>query len=150
MSTHTALTTDRTDSPHPRRAPRPAVLRFARHYLEMVAAMLAGMVALGRLESLLASTIGRPHALAGPTVSALLMAANMTVGVAAWMCLRRHRVRLIGEMIAGMSVGFLALAPQWIGATCHDTLVMAGHELMFLGMLVAMLARRQHYSDHRQ
>ncbi|MEQ4204356.1 hypothetical protein [Actinopolymorpha sp. B9G3] len=127
-----------------------AVLCFARHYVEMVAVMLVGMVALGRLESLLASAVGRPHALDGTTVSALLMAANMTVVVAAWMCLRGHHLRLIGEMVAGMNVGFLAMVPLWIGATSHHTLMMAGHELMFLGMLVVMLARRQHYSDHRQ
>ncbi|MEQ7127709.1 hypothetical protein ABN034_24760 [Actinopolymorpha sp. B11F2] len=126
------------------------MLWFARHYVEMVAVMLVGMVALGRLESLLASAIGRPHALVGTTVSALLMAANMTVVVAAWMRLRGYRLRLIGEMVAGMNVGFLAMVPLWIGTTSHHTAMMAGHELMFLGMLVAMLARRQHYSDHRQ
>jgi hypothetical protein len=150
MSTHAAETTHRTDRPHPRRAWRTAVLRFARHYMEMVAAMLVGTVGLGLLESLLASAIGRPHALDGSTVSALLMAANMTVAAAAWMCLRGHRLRLIGEMVAGMNVGFLAMVPLWIGATSHHTLIMAGHELMFLGMLIAMLARRQHYSDHRR
>lgn len=112
--------------------------------------MLVGMVALGRLESLLASATGRPHALDGATVSALMMAANMTVVVAAWMCLRGHRLLLIGEMVAGMNLGFLAMVPLWIGATSHHTLMMAGHELRFLGMLVVMLARRQHYSDHRQ
>ena len=126
------------------------MLRFVRHYMEMAGAMLVGTVALDRVESLLASAIGRPHALAGTTVSAPLMATNMTVVMAAWMFLRGHRLRLIAEMIAGMNVGFLALAPQWIGATGHHTQMMAGHELMFLGMLVAMLARRQHYSDHRQ
>src|SRR5688500_150243 len=105
----------------PGRAPRTAVLRFAGHYLEMAGAMLLGMVALGRLESLLASAIGRPHALHGTTVPALLMAANMTVVVAAWMYLRGHGLRLIGEMTAGMTVGFLALVPQWIGATSHHT-----------------------------
>jgi hypothetical protein len=125
------------------------VLRFACHYLEMAGAMLVGMVALDRSESLLASATGHPHALAGTTVSALLMAANMTMAVAVWMRLRGHRLRPIGEMIAGMNVGFLALAPQWIGATSHHTATMAGHELMFLGMLVVMLARRRQYSDHR-
>jgi hypothetical protein len=123
-------------------------MRFARHYMEMAGAMLVGTVALGLLESLLASAVGRPHALHGTPVSALLMAVNMSVAMATWMWLRGHRLRLIGEMVAGMTVGFLALAPQWIGATGHHAPMAAGHELMFLGMLVAMLARREHYSDH--
>jgi hypothetical protein len=116
-------------------------LGFARHYLEMAGAMLVGMVVLGRAEALL----GRPDA--GATVEALSMAANMMAATAAWMWLRGHRLRLIGEMVAGMSVGFLAMAPQWIGATGHHAPMVAGHDLMFLGMLVAMLGRREQYSE---
>jgi flagellar biosynthetic protein FliP len=125
---------------------RTAVLTFTRHYVEMAGAMLVGMVVLGRAESLLASAAGHPHALAGVAVPALAMAANMTVGVAVWMWLRGHRLRLTGEMVVGMTVGFLALAPQWTGAAGHHAPMMAGHELMFLGMFVAMFARRQHYT----
>jgi hypothetical protein len=125
---------------------RPADLRFARHFMEMAGAMLVGMVVLGRLESLLASAVGHPDALAGATVSALSMAANMTAAVVVWMRLRGHRLLRIVEMVAGMNVGFLAMAPQWIGATSHHTPMLAAHDLMFLGMLVAMLGRREHYS----
>jgi hypothetical protein len=50
-------------------------------------------------------------------------------------------------MAAGMNVVSLAMVPAWIGTTGHHTLMMAGHELMLLGMLVAMLARWWHYSD---
>ncbi|GAA3384691.1 hypothetical protein [Cryptosporangium minutisporangium] len=150
MSTQAALTSDTTGRPRPWRARITAGLRFARHYLEMVAAMLVGMVVLGWLESLLASAIGHPRALDGATVSALLMAANMSVAVAAWMSVRRHRLPLIGEMVAGMSVGFVALVPLWMGGTGHHhAATMAGHEWMYLGMLVAMLGRRQYYSDEQ-
>jgi hypothetical protein len=70
----------------------------------------------------------------GATVSTLLMAANMTVVVAAWMYLRGHRLRLIGKMVAGVNVGLLAMVPLWSGANSHHTPMMAGHGLMFLGI----------------
>jgi hypothetical protein len=104
-------------------------------------AMVVGMVILRTVESLLASAMGHPDALDGETVSALLMAANMTVAVVAWMCFRGHRLRQIAEMAAGMNVPFLALVPLWVGTMNHHTLMMTGHELMFLGMFVAMLPR---------
>ena len=128
----------------PRQAPRTAVLRFTGHFLEMAGAMLVGMVALSRLESWLASALGSPHAVA-TTVSASVMAATMIAVTAAWMSLRGHGLRLVAEMAAGMTVGFLVTAPQWIGGTGHASMF-AGHEPMFLGMFVAMLARREHYS----
>jgi hypothetical protein len=129
-----------------KRKGRPALLRFALHYAEMVAAMVAGMVVLDPLESLLASALGHPHALHGTTVGALLMAANMTVAMAGWMRFRGHRPQLIAEMIAGMNVPFLALlVPFQVGVTGEHALLMPGHALMFLGMAVAMLARRHEY-----
>lgn len=129
---------------------RTAAFRFARHYVEMVLAMVVGMVVLGPLESLLASAMSAPDALDGTTVTALLMAANMTVAMAAWMRFRGHRPRLIAEMSAGMNVPFLVpLVPLSVGGISEHTLMMAGHVLMFLGMFAAMLARRQEYIHHR-
>ena len=122
-----------------------AQLRFVRHYLEMVVAMVVGMIVLDPLESLLASALGRPDALAGMAVGSLLMAANMTVAMAGWMLLRRHRLRLVGEMAAGMNVPYLTLLVTMWGAMSAHTLMIAGHVLMFLGMIAVMLARRQEY-----
>lgn len=127
------------------RAAPAALLGFARHYLEMVLAMVIGMVALDPLESLLASAMGQPHALHGTVAMALVMAANMTVAMAAWMRFRRHRPRLIAEMAAGMNVPFLALLVAFWGVDGEHPVLMSGHLLMFLGMSVAMLARRHEY-----
>ncbi|WP_020578485.1 hypothetical protein [Actinopolymorpha alba] len=127
------------------------MFRFALHYLEMVVAMVVGMVALGPLERLLAQALGRPDALDGTTVSALLMAANMTVTMSLWMRIRGHRWRLIAEMSAGMDVPFLLLlVPLWIGAISEMTHMMAGHVLMFVGMAAAMLFRRHEYTHHHR
>ncbi|MFD2081401.1 hypothetical protein [Actinopolymorpha cephalotaxi] len=126
-----------------------AVLRFTVHYLEMVVAMVVGMVALGPLESFLARAVGRPDALDGSTVSMLLMAVNMTVPMAAWMRVRGHRWRLTAEMCAGMDVPFLlVLVPYWAGAISEMALMMVGHTVMFVGMAAAMVVRRQEYAGH--
>lgn len=123
---------------------RTGVRRFALDYAGMVAAMAVGMVALRPPESLLAAVSGQPHALDGETTGALLMAMNMTVGMAAWMWLRGHRLRLIVETAAGMNLPFLApVVALWGGLINHHTLMTAGHVPMLLGMLVAMLARRE-------
>jgi hypothetical protein len=130
---------------------RAARLRFARHYLEMVGAMVAGMVLLAPLESLVASVLGHPHVLDAAMVTALLMAANMTVATAGWMWLRRHRPRLIAEMAAGMNVPFLVLvlvAPlQGHASGEHGHGMISGTVLTIMGMSAAMLARRQEYAS---
>jgi hypothetical protein len=56
--------------------------RFAIHYLEMVVAMVAGMVILGSAESLVFVAAGRPPSLGEAGVGALVMASNMAVAMA--------------------------------------------------------------------
>lgn len=115
---------------------------FTRHYLEMVVAMLVGMIALGPLWRLLApglSTDGAAHV--------LVMAANMTIGMAAWMLIRRHRWPPIVEMSVAMVAPFLVLlVPYWAGAISVGTVSAAGHVLMLVTMLLAMLRRRDEYT----
>ena len=78
------------------------------------------------------------------------MAANMTIGMAAWMAIRRHSRPMIVEMSVAMLAPFVVLlAPLATGAITADTLTTAGHVLMFLTMLAAMLLRRQDYTHHR-
>ena len=61
---------------------RSPLLRFVLHYLEMVVAMVVGMMALAPLW---------PDAwLARGDLHAVAMAVNMTVAMAAWMAIRRH------------------------------------------------------------
>lgn len=124
-------------------APAPAprarrLTRFAGHYLEMVVAMVVGMVALAPLW---------PAAwVASEGVHAVLMATDMTVAMVLWMALRRHRWPRIAEMAAVMSLPFVALlVPYGLGVLPGSALMVAGHVIMFPLMLLAMLWRRHEY-----
>lgn len=122
-------------------SPGRAWLRFAVHFVEMVVAMLVGMVALGPLWSL-----ALPGLSDRPDAAALVMATNMAFGMALWMLIRRHHRARIAEMCAAMYVPFVALlVPYWLGGISGDTVMMAGHVLMFPAMLAAMLWRRGDY-----
>ena len=112
--------------------------RFVGHYLEMVVAMIVGMVALDPLWP--------AEWLAREGVHAVLMATDMTVGMGAWMALRRHRWLRILEMSAVMYLPFVALlVPYGFGVLPASALVIAGHVIMFPLMLLAMLWRRHEY-----
>jgi len=116
------------------------LVRFVGHYLEMVAAMVIGMVALAPLWP--------TDWLARTDVGAIVMATNMTLAMGLWMRIRRHSWVRTGEMCAAMYLPFGALlVPYWLGALPGTALVIAGHVIMFPLMLAAMLWRR---SDHWQ
>ena len=118
--------------------------RFVAHYVEMVLAMLAGMGILGGLWMLV-----WPEIMDRPVLHTLEMAADMTIGMAAWMVLRGHGRRMIVEMSAAMVAPFLLLLiPLAAGVISADTLMLAGHVLMLFTMLGAMLLRRQDYMHH--
>ncbi|MEU7785328.1 hypothetical protein [Amycolatopsis sp. NPDC049159] len=112
--------------------------RFAGHYVEMVVAMLIGMVALAPLW---------PSAwLDRADVEALVMATDMTVAMVLAMALRRHSWPRIAEMAAAMYLPFVALlVPYWLGALSGTALMVAGHVLMVPLMLAAMVWRRAEY-----
>jgi flagellar biosynthetic protein FliP len=114
------------------------IVRFVGHYLEMVAAMVVGMVALAPLW---------PQAwLVRADVDAVVMATNMTVAMVAWMRIRRHPWPRTLEMAAVMYLPFLALlVPYWLGALTGTALMVAGHVIMFPLMLAAMVWRRRDY-----
>ena len=119
-------------------ATRPPVRRrwlgFAGHYLEMVVAMVVGMIALGPVwDGLWPAYADRPD------TAALAMAANMTVAMVAWMAVRGHSRRGIALMSAAMVLPFAALSvPYWAG------LMPLGHALMFPLMAVALLLPSGH------
>ena len=123
---------------------RPGLRRFVGHYLEMVLSMLAGMGLLA-----IPWMILWPGLSDHPVIDTLVMTANMTIGMAAWMVFRGHGRRMIVEMSAAMVAPFLLLlVPLAAGAITADTLMMGGHSLMFLTMLGAMLLRRHDYTNH--
>lgn len=122
-------------------AHRPSVGRFALHGLEMVIAMLVGMVVLGPLWSWL-----WPGLHDDVTAQAIVMATDMSIGMAVWMRIRGHGLPAIAEMTAAMYLSFLVLLPlHWAGWISAMTVMTAGHVLMVPAMLVAMLRRRREY-----
>ena len=116
---------------------------LVRHYLEMVVAMVVGMVVLGPLEALL-----WPGVDDRVDVHAVVMATNMAVGMAAWMRFRGHSWPAIVEMSAAMYVPFaVLLVPYWAGAVSGSFLFTAGHVLMLPAMALAMWWRLDEYAQ---
>ncbi|MFN8638326.1 MAG: hypothetical protein U0360_02445 [Dehalococcoidia bacterium] len=138
-------------------APRaPSSRAFARHYLEMVLAMAAGMVPFGVLFISPLDPLGY-RALLGAHVEVreLLMLVAMAVPMAAFMAYRGHPTGRTIEMTAGMAIpSLLVIAVNEASAVPGLTdanLTVWSHIAMLLGMLAAMLYRRREYSvphDH--
>jgi flagellar biosynthetic protein FliP len=110
---------------------------FVVHFLQMLAAMIIGMMLFGRLSMLFEG---------GVAVQALLMATWMNVGMAAWMAWKRHGVAATAEMCAAMYLSFAVVLPlSWLGLLTGHGVLMAGHVLMLPAMALAMLRRRELY-----
>ena len=83
----------------------------------------------------------------GVELQALVMATNMTIGMAALMAVRRHAWPRIVEMSAAMYAPFIILfVPYWTGLITSGGLFLIGHLLMLPAMLLAMLHRRAEYT----
>ena len=114
---------------------------LVRHYLEMLVAMVVGMVALGPLEALV-----WPGLDDRVDVHAIVMATNMAIGMGAWMRFRGHSWPAVMEMSAAMYVPFaVLLVPYWAGAVSGEFLFTAGHVLMLPAMALAMWWRLEEY-----
>ena len=115
---------------------------FVRHYLEMVVAMLVGMVTLGPLEGVV-----WPALTARPDVGVMVMATNMSIGMGAWMRFRGHSWRGIAEMSAAMYLPFVVLlVPLWVGWIGEHTMMAWGHLVMLPAMALVMLLRPAEYA----
>lgn len=122
---------------------------FTRHYLEMVVAMVLGMVVLDPVWRLGLWLGGADDLLDNHTTGSVIMATNMCIGMGAWMRHRGHTWHPILEMSAAMYVPFVVLMPLlWTGAMSGAQYMVGGHGLMLLTMLAAMLWRRNEYSGH--
>lgn len=118
------------------------IWHFVRHYVEMVLAMFAGMFALGSLEGL-----AWPSLNDRADVAAMVMATNMSLGMAAWMRFRGHSWRGITEMSAAMYLPFVVLlVPYWAGLAGEGVLMTWGHLLMLPAMALAMLLHPAEYA----
>ena len=121
---------------------RSSAWHFARHYLEMVVAMLIGMAVLGLLHQL-----AWPSLTARVDVGVLVMATDMAIGMGAWMRVRGHSWRGIAEMSASMYAPYVALlVPYWTGAIGGHDLMLWGHVLMFPAMALVMYLRPAEYA----
>lgn len=124
---------------------------FARHYLEMLVAMFVGMAVLWLPATLALSAAGLSSSELrddAPALLLLVMAVTMTVPMVAWMRYRGHGWAASGEMAAAMLVPTLGvIALLWVGLVGGlGTLLGLEHVAMLLGMLMAMLLRRDEYS----
>jgi hypothetical protein len=115
---------------------------FIRHYLEMIAAMFAGMLVLWMPVEMAFPDVA-------PAVTFLGMATTMTVPMVAWMRHRGHGWQPSVEMAAAMFIPTLAaIALHGAGALDFHSLMMLEHVAMLLAMLGAMLLRRDEYAGH--
>ena len=123
---------------------------FFRHLLEMVLAMFIGMGVLGFVTLRLAGMIGYTDPLRQiPEVSALVMAFNMAVPMAAWMRYRGMDWGPISEMSGAMFVEvILLIGVVWLGIFPENRLILWQHVLMIPAMIVPMLYRRDLYTGH--
>jgi hypothetical protein len=120
--------------------------RFRRHYLEMVAALVVGMVILGGLVRGVLAQAGLKFPAQYPELAALEMAFDMSVGMVAWMRHRGHRWASTLEMAGAMFAPALALFPLlWLGVISGDSLLVLEHLAMFPLMFLVMLRRRGEY-----
>jgi hypothetical protein len=128
-------------------------MHFARHYVEMVAAMFVGMLVLGLPAEAALRAIGTNSSELrhdAPALALLGMAVIMTVPMVAWMRHRGHAWRPNTEMAASMflpTFGVIALMGSGV-VSDFATLMSLEHVVMLPSMLVAMLLRRDEYSGH--
>ncbi len=130
-----------------RTARRRRVRKLVVHYLEMVVAMLVGMVALQPLWNMAFDAVGWSAVLDRPEPMALVMATNMTIGMTAVMRWRKHSWRACAEMAAAMYLPFVVLfVPMWAGLLSVDGMYLWGHLLMLFAMAGAMAIRPDEYA----
>lgn len=124
---------------------------FARHFFEMLAAMVVGMAVLGGAVSLVFWLLGQGDLLNPVPVRTILMATDMSIGMGLWMRHRGHAWSRVAEMSAAMYAPFLVLlGPYSAGLIGPGPVMGGGHLLMLVSMLAAMLPRYAEYShDHR-
>lgn len=118
------------------------ILRFLRHFGEMMLTMLLGMAAFDVISGVLPVTLS-------PEISTLGMAGAMTVPMVAWMAIRKHAWWLNVEMAGAMIVPTLLLiAASTLGLLPRTSLMMGTHLLMVPAMLAVMLYRWRDYTCH--
>jgi hypothetical protein len=122
---------------------------FARHFGEMVLAMLLGMVVLGGFAELAFALSGSSLSDQPGGFQIVLMGFNMTVPMVIWMSYRGHARVQNMEMAASMVIPTLvAAALAWAGALGTAAGLGVQHAAMIPAMLGVMLWRYERYSQH--
>jgi hypothetical protein len=125
--------------------------RFFHHYLEMILVMVGSMVVFGAIVSGIFALLGHANLYHYADFRAVVMAANMVLGMSLWMKYRGHEWASIGEMGAAMFLPTLLLVgPYWAGVIAGGALLGGAHLLMLPFMFLAMLRRREEYSQHHK
>ena len=152
MTQQTAPTPTESATGHEPAAPdtprRVLVARFVRHYVEMVLAMVAGMLVLGAAVGIVAGLAGVDYSReAHPYLAAVEMTVTMSAGMAFWMRWRRHHWWHVAEMTAAMVLPLVFLFPlARTGGIEASSLMMLDHTLMFPLMLAVMLRTPRAYT----
>lgn len=144
------LNTASTQAPdHQIRNSASKVGRFILHLLEMLLAMMAGMVALSLLGDLIPAYSSLYFAFrSGTNLYELAMVVFMTVPMVAWMILRGHGRLHSAEMAFAMftPVAVIIVLRKMGADASLPWLADIGHMASFVGMIAAMLYRRDHYT----
>jgi hypothetical protein len=123
---------------------------FLRHLGEMLLAMVVGMMVLGALDRGILAAAGTTASHvrdAAPEVVAVVMAFNMSVGMAVWMRHRGHAWARIAEMAGAMFVpAVAAVALFWGGVIQSGAILALEHVAMIPAMVAVMLVHRGEYS----
>jgi flagellar biosynthetic protein FliP len=124
----------------------PTAKHFARHYLEMVVAMFAGMAVLSFPADRALDAVGATS----DEFMFLSMATTMTVGMVGWMMYRGHGWRANVEMSASMFLPTFAVIGVLSAGLLTDTgaLMVIEHVAMLLAMAGVMLLRPAEYMHH--
>lgn len=121
---------------------------FARHFLEMVAAMIVGMMVLGGLFNGGLALAGVDDSGIPAELDAMAMAFAMSAGMTVWMRYRSHGWRSILEMDGAMFASFFALFPlYWLDVISGDAMLGLGHVLM-IPVMLALMRHRRHEHEH--
>ena len=118
---------------------------FTRHLLEMVVAMMAGMMVLGVAVGILGEPSGEVNLL----VEYAFMGASMSAPMVAWMRYRGHSwydgLEMTAAMLAPMFAVVLPVELGLVGLSSH-ALMMLSHVAMIGGMVLLMLYRLDRYA----
>jgi hypothetical protein len=122
--------------------------RFILHLLEMLLAMMAGMFALYFLGNLIPASSGlNADFKSGTNLYEFAMVVFMTLPMVAWMIVRGHGRRHGAEMAFAMfaPVAVIIMLRLLEADTYLPWLADIGHMASLVGMIAAMLYRRDHY-----